>query len=184
MKVLLSWLREFAPFDADPDDIGDALGALGHAGRGDDAPRRRARRRRRGAGPRHCGRIPTPTASSSSTSTPATASRCRSCCGAFNMSVGDLVPLATIGTTHAATAWRSRAARSAASGRTGCCARRRARARPTTPAASSSSPTAATPGTPLREALGIESDVLYDLEINPNRPDAMSVAGVARDLAA
>ena len=27
-------------------------------------------------------------------------------------------------------------------------------------------------------------DVLYDLEVNPNRPDAMSVAGVARDLAA
>ena len=26
--------------------------------------------------------------------------------------------------------------------------------------------------------------MLYDLEINPNRPDAMSVAGVARDLAA
>src|SRR4029077_9345877 len=40
------------------------------------------------------------------------------------------------------------------------------------------------PGMPLREALGIETDVLYDLEINPNRPDAMSVAGVARDLAA
>ena len=40
------------------------------------------------------------------------------------------------------------------------------------------------PGTPLREALGIEPDVLYDLEVNPNRPDAMSVAGVARDLAA
>ena len=32
--------------------------------------------------------------------------------------------------------------------------------------------------------MGIEPDVLYDLEINPNRPDAMSVAGVARDLAA
>ena len=32
--------------------------------------------------------------------------------------------------------------------------------------------------------MGIESDVLYDLEVNPNRPDAMSVAGVARDLAA
>ena len=37
---------------------------------------------------------------------------------------------------------------------------------------------------PFVEALGIEPDVLYDLEINPNRPDAMSVAGVARDLAA
>ena len=44
-------------------------------------------------------------------------------------------------------------------------------------------PTAA-PGTPIKDALGIESDVLWDLEINPNRPDAMSVAGVARDLAA
>ena len=39
-------------------------------------------------------------------------------------------------------------------------------------------------GAPLREALGLEPDVLYDLEINPNRPDAMSVAGVARDVAA
>ncbi|MEY2434426.1 MAG: phenylalanyl-tRNA synthetase beta chain, partial [Acidimicrobiaceae bacterium] len=29
MKVLLSWLREFAPLDADPVAIGDALGALG-----------------------------------------------------------------------------------------------------------------------------------------------------------
>ena len=39
-------------------------------------------------------------------------------------------------------------------------------------------------GTPITVALGITPDVLYDLEINPNRPDAMSVAGVARDLAA
>jgi phenylalanyl-tRNA synthetase beta chain len=39
-------------------------------------------------------------------------------------------------------------------------------------------------GTPLTEHLGIEPDVLFDLEVNPNRPDAMSVAGVARDLAA
>ena len=42
---------------------------------------------------------PTPTRSTSSTSTPATARRCRSCCGAFNMAAGDLVPLATLGTT-------------------------------------------------------------------------------------
>ena len=39
-------------------------------------------------------------------------------------------------------------------------------------------------GTPLKEALGIQEDVLFDLEVNPNRPDAMSIAGVARDLAA
>ena len=39
-------------------------------------------------------------------------------------------------------------------------------------------------GVPLTEALGIHPDVLFDLEVNPNRPDAMSVMGVARDLAA
>src|SRR5207237_5852249 len=40
------------------------------------------------------------------------------------------------------------------------------------------------PGTPLREALGIEGDVVFDLDVTPNRPDALSIAGVARDLAA
>jgi phenylalanyl-tRNA synthetase beta chain len=44
--------------------------------------------------------------------------------------------------------------------------------------------TDAPPGTPLAAALGIEPDVVYDLDITANRPDAMSVAGVARDLAA
>ena len=39
-------------------------------------------------------------------------------------------------------------------------------------------------GMPITEALGIQRDVLWDLEVNANRPDAMSVAGVARDLAA
>ncbi|MGH9038674.1 MAG: phenylalanine--tRNA ligase subunit beta [Acidimicrobiia bacterium] len=38
-------------------------------------------------------------------------------------------------------------------------------------------------GVDVREALGLD-DVIFDLEITPNRPDAMSVAGVARDLAA
>ncbi|MDQ1429144.1 MAG: phenylalanyl-tRNA synthetase beta chain, partial [Acidimicrobiaceae bacterium] len=45
-------------------------------------------------------------------------------------------------------------------------------------------PPGAAPGTPLTEALGLEADVLFDLDISPNRPDALSVAGVARDLAA
>ncbi len=37
------------------------------------------------------------------------------------------------------------------------------------------------PGTPLTEALVIEDEV-FDLEVNPNRPDALSVYGVARDV--
>ena len=40
------------------------------------------------------------------------------------------------------------------------------------------------PGMPIAEALGIESDVVFDIDVNPNRPDALSVLGVARDLAA
>lgn len=40
------------------------------------------------------------------------------------------------------------------------------------------------PGMPIAEALGIESDVVFDIDVNPNRPDALSILGVARDLAA
>ena len=43
---------------------------------------------------------------------------------------------------------------------------------------------AATPGTPFAEAAGTGPDVVLDLEVNANRPDAMSMVGVARDLAA
>ena len=52
----------------------------------------------------------------------------------------------------------------------------------TTGRASSSCLRTAGVGTPFTEAMGLEPDVVYDLEVNPNRPDAMSIAGVARDL--
>jgi phenylalanyl-tRNA synthetase beta chain len=39
-------------------------------------------------------------------------------------------------------------------------------------------------GADFAEAMGIVPDVVLELEINPNRPDAMSVSGVARDIAA
>jgi phenylalanyl-tRNA synthetase beta chain len=38
-------------------------------------------------------------------------------------------------------------------------------------------------GADVRDLLGLD-DVVFDLDITPNRPDAMSMAGVARDLAA
>ena len=46
------------------------------------------------------------------------------------------------------------------------------------------SPGSAVPGTPLVEALGIVPDVVFDLDISPNRPDVLSMAGVDADLAA
>jgi phenylalanyl-tRNA synthetase beta chain len=40
-----------------------------------------------------------------------------------------------------------------------------------------------TPGADVRELLGLD-DVIFDLAITPNRPDAMCIVGVARELAA
>jgi phenylalanyl-tRNA synthetase beta chain len=42
---------------------------------------------------------------------------------------------------------------------------------------------AVAPGTDVREALGLD-DVIFDISVTPNRPDAMCVIGVARELAA
>ena len=107
------------------------------------------------------------------------------CCGAFNMAVGDLVPAGHPRHRRCPAAWRSPGASCAASGPTACCAPAASSASATTTPASWSSPgDLAARAPPIAEALGIDPDVLYDLEINPNRPDAMSVAGVARDLAA
>lgn len=39
-------------------------------------------------------------------------------------------------------------------------------------------------GTALPKALGIDDDVVFDIDVTPNRPDALSMAGIARDLAA
>ena len=40
------------------------------------------------------------------------------------------------------------------------------------------------PGTALTDALGIAPDTVFDIAVEANRPDAWSVAGIARDLAA
>ena len=104
-------------------------------------------------------------------------------CGAFNMAVGDLVPLATIGTVlpngmeigrrKMAGVWSN-----------GMLCSTQELGLGDDHEGIYLLPAGLEVGTPFTEAMGIEADVLYDLEINPNRPDAMSVAGVARDLAA
>ena len=52
----------------------------------------------------------------------------------------------------------------------------------TTPGSSSLDP-ATELGTDVRAVLGLD-DVIFDLSITPNRPDAMCIVGVARELAA
>ena len=182
MKVLLSWLREFAPIEGDPEYLAEQLSDLGLAveelrvlGGGLDGivvarvldlrvhPQAdKIQLVDVDAGDGHSLQI---------------------CCGAFNMAAGDLVPLATLGTVMP----------------NGLeIARRKLRGEWSNGMLCSSREielsdehdgimildASLVPGTALREALGIERDVLFDLDVTGNRPDAMSVAGVARDLAA
>jgi len=182
LKVLLSWLREFAPFEGDPvalgevmSDLGMAVEAIEYPGRGLDGV----------VVARVLALRPHPDAERIQLVDvdAGDGEALQICCGAFNMAVGDLVPLATVGATLP-------------DGRR--IERRRLRGEWSNGMLCSAAelglgedhagilvlPAGPEPGTDLRAALGIEADVLYDLEINPNRPDAMSVAGVARDLAA
>jgi phenylalanyl-tRNA synthetase beta chain len=182
MKVLLSWLRDFAPIEGDPVALGEQMSDLGMAVEEMDVL---------GAGlggivvARVLATRPHPDADrvhlvdvDAGDGEPL-----QIVCGAFNMAAGDLVPLATLGTVMP-------------SGME--IARRRMRGEWSNgmlcsppelglggdPGGILILPPGLPVGADFREAMGIESDVLYDLEINPNRPDAMSVAGVARDLAA
>lgn len=182
MKVLLSWLRDFAPFEGDPVALGEQLSDLGtpvesmtRIGEGldgivvarvldlrphPDADRIQLVDVDRGDG-----------------------EALQIACGAFNMSVGDLVPLATIGTVMPdGMEIARRKMRGEWSNGMLCSGRELGLG--DDHSGILVLPADAEPGADVRTALGIESDVLYDLEVNPNRPDAMSVAGIARDLAA
>ena len=97
MKVLLSWLRDFAPVEGDPDRIGDQLSDLGLTveqmsilGEGLDGI----------VVARVLDLRPHPDADRIQLVDvdAGDGEALQICCGAFNMSVGDLVPLATLGT--------------------------------------------------------------------------------------
>jgi phenylalanyl-tRNA synthetase beta chain len=182
MKVLLSWLRDFAPFEGDPVALGEEMSDLGMAvedmerlGEGLDGivvARVLETRAVEGANKIHQVIV------DAGDGEPLEIG-----CGAFNMAAGDLVPLATIGTVmpdgmeigrrKMAGVWSN-----------GMLCSTRELGLGDDHAGIFILPEHLEPGTPFTEAMGIEADVLYDLEINPNRPDAMSIAGVARDLAA
>lgn len=105
------------------------------------------------------------------------------CCGAFNMAVGDRVPLATLGTVMpGGMEIARRKMRGEWSNGMLCSARELGLGDDHGGIFVLDADLAL--GTPITDALGIEPDVLWELEINPNRPDAMSVMGLARDVAA
>ena len=182
MRVPLSWLRDFAPFEGDPvalgetfDDLGMVVEGLERVGEGLDGvvvarvvdiqPIKKADRIRQvlvdAGGPEPVQVV----------------------CGAFNFDVGAVVPFATVGAVLPGDfEITERRMRGVASYGMICSA---AELRLGDDAAGIMVlPDSLAVGAPVAEALGIESDVVYDLAIEGNRPDANSVAGVARDAAA
>ncbi len=182
MRVLLSWLRELAPVPTDADAVAEALDDLG-------TPVEEMTRLGEGLEGIVVAEVlalrPHPRADRIQLVDVAVGAGdpLQICCGAFNMAVGDRVPLATLGTTMpGGMRIERRKLRGEWSNGMLCSPAELGLGdeqggilvlAPDVPV-----------GAPLRDALGLQADVLYDLEVNPNRPDAMSVAGAARDLAA
>jgi phenylalanyl-tRNA synthetase beta chain len=182
MLVPLSWLRDFAPFHGDPvslaetfDDLGMVVEGLERVGEGldevvvgrvvdvlDDPGADRVRLADVDVGSGQVVQV---------------------ACGAPNVAVGQLVPLAPVGAVlpgglevgrrQVRGEWSHGMICSPAELRLG-----------TDHTGIMVLPDGLPVGAPLRAAMGIEADVVYDLAIEGNRPDAMSVAGVARDAAA
>jgi phenylalanyl-tRNA synthetase beta chain len=183
MKVLLSWLREFTPVEGDPIAVGEVMSDLGmaveeldHVGRGlEGIVVARVLETRPVPGAKKIHQVVVDAGGGEPLEVG---------CGAFNMSEGDLVPLATVGAVmpngmeigrrKMAGVWSHGMLCSALELGLG-----------EDHAGIMLLPRHLEPGAAFSEAMGIApDDVRYELEINPNRPDAMSIAGVARDLAA
>ncbi|MGK2928106.1 MAG: phenylalanine--tRNA ligase subunit beta [Acidimicrobiales bacterium] len=182
MKVLLSWLKEFTPIEMDPDDLGLVMGDLGMAVESMD-------RIGEGLDGIVVARVldlrahPNADRMQIVDVDAGDGDPLQICCGAFNMAVGDFVPLATVGTTMPNGMEITRAKKRGEWSNGMLCSPSEV-GLPGDPGGILILPETVATGSSLVDALAISADVLYDLEINPNRPDAMSVAGVARDLAA
>lgn len=104
-------------------------------------------------------------------------------CGAWNFAVGDMVPLARVGAVLPGNFQiAERNMKGVASHGMLCSGRELGLSQDGAGImVLDGSPSV---GAPLVEVLGIEADVVFDLAIEANRPDAMCMAGVARDAAA
>jgi phenylalanyl-tRNA synthetase beta chain len=103
-------------------------------------------------------------------------------CGARNYQVGDVVPLATVGTVlPGGTRIQKAKLRGVESSGMLCSARELGLSEDASGLLLLDRATV--PGTPIARALALE-DVLLEVNVTPNRPDALSHVGVAREVAA
>jgi phenylalanyl-tRNA synthetase beta chain len=183
VRAPLSWLRDFAPFPDDTavlvaalDDLGLVVEGIDHVGEGledvvvslvteIDAIKGADRIRRivvdAGAEPLEI------------------------VCGAFNFTVGDRVPLAPVGAVlPGGFEIGLRKMRGVESHGMLCSGRELGLSDDGAGLLVLGDEVVAAPGTPLADALGLAADTVFDITVEGNRPDAWSIAGIARDLAA
>ncbi len=182
MRVPLSWLRDFAPVgnDADAvrfalDDIGLTVDGVDRVGEGlDDIVVVEVLATRPHPKADRIQLVDVDTGNGESL---------QIACGAFNFSAGDRVPLAPVGSTlpdgmeigrrKLRGEWSNGMLCSATELGLGADGKGILILDESLQA-----------GVRLIDALGLESDVVFDVDVTANRPDAMSISGVARDLAA
>jgi phenylalanyl-tRNA synthetase beta chain len=104
-------------------------------------------------------------------------------CGAFNMSEGDVVPLATLGTTMPNGMTIERRGILGIDSEGMLCAPDEL-GLGTDHSGIMILPADTALGVPYGEALGIRPDVLFDVDVTRNRPDCWGYVGIARDVAA
>jgi len=180
VKAPLSWLRDFAPVEGKPLDLADRLNEIGLIVEGIAAPGRDI------AGVRTVKVLavmkhPDADRLALVDIDPGDGNAVRVVCGAHNYVVGDIVPWAPPGAElPGGFRLERRKIRGQFSDGMLCAPDELGLSDdhsgimilpPDTPL-----------GEDLRTVLGLD-DIVFDLEITPNRPDAMSIAGVARDLA-
>ena len=105
-------------------------------------------------------------------------------CGATNFALGDLVPLAPVGATLPGGFEIARRKMRGVTSNGMLCSGRELGIGDDHAGLMILNNHAAAPGAALVDVLGVERDVIFDLAIEGNRPDAWCVRGVARDLAA
>jgi phenylalanyl-tRNA synthetase beta chain len=182
MKILLSWLNDYADFGDDAASLADALTQLGLAVEGIET-----------LGESVPGVVTARVVRTESHPDAAKVHRVHVdagdgeerhvWCGAFNMSPGDIVPLATLGTVmpDGRTIERRGILGIDSEGML-CSARELGLGDDHSGILILPADTAV--GVPYAEALDIRPDVLFDLDLTRNRPDCWGHLGVARDLAA
>ncbi len=182
MRAPLSWLRDFAPF---PDDIGVLRDALDDLGLVVEAVERVGE----GLGDVVVSRVleirPIKGADKIRlVVVDAGADPLEIVCGAHNFAVGDRVPLAPVGAIlPGGFEIGRRKLRGVESNGMLCSGKELGLSEDQTGLLILGDEVHGDPGTPLMEALGLEPDVVFDITVEGNRPDAWSMTGIARDLA-